>query len=207
MKIIDISWPITQNITQYKNQKNVTFINKQVFEKDRMRSTAITLGSHTGTHIDAPSHFIEDGNTIDAYSLEKLIGPCMVVDCTHSENAITVDNLKSITIPENIIILFKTKNSTFPSDAPFEYNFIYLDQSAAEYLVQQNVKAVGIDYLGIERNQPGHETHVTLLQKDIPIIEGLRLQNVKAGTYELYCLPIALQSLEAALARAILIDR
>ncbi len=207
MKIIDISWPITEKITQYKDRKDVHFTDKRIFEKEQVRSTIITLGSHTGTHIDAPSHFIQDGDTVETFPLEKLIGRCVVIDCTHVKNAITTDDIKSVKLLENAIVLFKTKNSALSPTAPFEYNFIYLDQSAAEYLAQQKVKAVGIDYLGIERNQPGHETHKALLQMGIPIIEGLRLQYVKPGEYELFCLPIAIQGLEAAPARAILLKK
>ncbi len=108
-------------------------------------------------------------------------------------------------IPDNSIVLFKTKNSLLECDALFNPVFIFLAPDAAQLLVEKQVKAVGIDYLGIERGQPDHATHVTLLAKNIPIIEGLRLKDIKAGSYFLCCLPLAIQGLEAAPARAVLL--
>ncbi len=108
-------------------------------------------------------------------------------------------------IKEDEIILFRTKNSDLAPTAAFDYEFVYLREDAARYLVNKRVRAVGIDYLGIERNQPAHETHTALLSADIPIIEGLRLAEVAEGHYQLVCLPLAIVGLEASPARAILI--
>ena len=122
------------------------------------------------------------------------------------DDHIDAKDLEDVMIESDQIILFKTKNSALKSDDLFHASFIYLNQSAAKFLAEKKVKAVGIDYLGIERNQPTHETHICLLEKNIPIIEGLRLEHVQAGTYFLCCLPLRLQELEAAPARAILMQ-
>ena len=201
MKIIDISWPLNEATTAYKDKKIISLTPTKQFEQHSVRETAITIGSHSGTHIDAPSHFLKNGETIDEIALEALCGPCTVVDMTHVSECIRVEDVKKITIPKNARILFKTSKSKLLPDASFNAAFIYLHADAAAYLAQQNIAAIGIDYLGIGP----HETHIFLLEKNIPIIEGLRLKHVAAGQYQLFCLPLALQGCDAAPARAILI--
>ncbi len=203
--IIDISWPISQDMTTYKNSKPVDFIYEKNFRIHPVRDTKITLNSHTGTHIDAPSHFLEEGETVEKIALENLVGPCRVLDFTHIQDKITDLDFESSEIREHEIILLKTKNSFLGVTAPFNQAFVYLDKMAAQLLALKKIKTVGIDYLGIEREQPSHETHCVLFKNKITIIEGLRLANVEAGNYFLCCLPLAIQGLEAAPARAILI--
>ncbi len=205
MNIIDISWPISEEMTPYKERKLVKITRFRTWEKDKARQSAVELESHAGTHIDAPAHYVEKGKTIDALPLNHFNGSCTVVDLSAVREKITEDDLVKCTIKENDIVLLKTKNSDGEPTAPFNYTFIYLDKSAAAYLATKKVKTVGIDYLGVEREQPRHETHAILLSNNIPIIEGLRLGKVKAGRYRLFCLPLAYKGLEAAPARAVLI--
>lgn len=206
-KIIDISWPISENMTAYKDRKVVAVTHTKTWEVDKAREALITLGTHTGTHVDTPPHFMEQGPTIDQLDLAKLIGPCTVFDMTHIQDSIGCDDLEKLPIRADQIILFKTKNSALDPNALFNPQFIYLNVSGARFLADKKVRAVGIDYLGIERGQSGHETHLCLLEKDIPIIEGLRLSHVQAGEYFFCCLPLALAELEAAPARAILMQK
>lgn len=205
MKIFDISWPLSDEMTTYKNKDNVLIQPTKTFEADLVRETTLTINSHTGTHIDAPSHFIKDGKSIDQLDPLCCSGPAQVIDMTHVSDCITKNDLLNIIIKPDHIILFKTKNSTHLPTASFDYNFIYVDSSAASYLVEQSVRAVGIDYLGIERNQPQHETHLAFMQHNIPIIEGLRLQDVQPGIHTLWCLSIKIPGLDGAPARALLI--
>ena len=207
MKIIDISWPISEAITGYKDRKTVTFETKKTMEQYGVRESTIHLDSHTGTHVDAPSHFLPGGRTIDSVALASLVGAAQVIDCIGISEKITSDFLRTQSIRENDIILFKTMNSQKYATENFDPNFIYLDSTGADYLAEKKVKAVGIDYLGIERNQTGHTTHWALMHHDITIIEGLRLGHVQSGKYEFICLPLAVIGLEAAPARAILIER
>jgi arylformamidase len=135
-----------------------------------------------------------------------LIGDCKVLDLTHVDEKIIASDLQKFDIQENDIILFKTKNSLFPDTGKFEPNFIYLDKTGAQYLASKKIKTVGIDYLGIERKQPEHETHITLFESNITIIEGLRLAEANPGVYFLICLPVKIEGVEAASSRAILLD-
>lgn len=205
MKFFDISWPISEYMTAYKDKKTVNLTQTKTIAEHNVNETLITLSSHTGTHIDAPSHFIVNGKTIDELDALCCTGPAKVVDMTHVTNSITKKDIQHITDLNNCIVLFKTKNSFIDAYAPFNPNFIYIAADAAEYLIEQKIKAVGIDYLGIERNQLGHPTHRAFMQHNIPIIEGLRLQEVSAGNYVLWCLPIKIPGLDAAPARAILL--
>lgn len=204
MKFIDISWPITKGMTEYKDRATLKIEHFATYESRGFEESTISMGTHTGTHIDAPRHFIEDGKTIDQINLEQLNGPCQVLDLTNIEEKITKQDLEKIEIEPNKIILLKTKNSFLSPIASFNPNFVYLETSGAEYLASLPVKAVGIDYLGIERNQPSHETHLAFLSKDMPIIEGLRLEKASNKSYNLICLPLKTESLEAAAARCLL---
>lgn len=205
-KIIDISWPISAAMTAYKDRKIVSFTERKNLHKDGAAETTIVLDAHSGTHVDAPSHFISGGNTIDATPLSSLLGECLVINCG-GQQKITADFLQDFEIEPHMIVLFKTDNSTRSTTDLFNSLFVYVDASAATFLLKKQCKAIGIDYLGIERDQPLHETHVLLLNGGIPIIEGLRLAHVAQGRYEFICLPLAVQGIEAAPARAVLIER
>ncbi len=204
MKIYDISWPISQATTEYKNKGTIQLTAVKGFETDGVRDSIITLGTHTGTHVDAPSHFLKDGKSIDMIALDRVMGPAKVIDLMTVMEAITADDLKRYEIKEDEIIILRTANSALAVTDPFQSNFIYLDPSGARYLAEKKIKAVAIDYLGIERGDPEHQTHTTLMKADIVIIEGVRLSHVPAGDYFMVCLPLALIGLEAAPARAIL---
>jgi arylformamidase len=207
MKIYDISWPISMQSTAYKDKKTVHFEPLKSWNVDAARETVLTMNAHTGTHIDAPSHFLANGTTIDQLKLQQVIGDCKVFDLSMIAECIMPEHIKSFDIVAGDIVLFKTANSALAVDAKFDPNFIYLSVAAAHYLVEKKVKTVGIDYLGIERNQPGHETHTELFNNGVTIIEGLRLKEVRQSSYFLCCLPLYTIGIEAAPARAILIEQ
>ena len=202
--IYDISMEINPNIQTYKRDKSKSPVFKQTgsFEKNGVYETTLTIGLHTGTHVDYPLHMIENGKSSDSEVLENLIGPAKVFDLTHVNDSIGYDDIKNLEIQENDFVLFKTRNSF---EEEFNFEFIFVNESAANYLVKQKVRGVGIDSLGIERSQKGHPTHKILLLNDSVIIEGLRLKAVDEGEYNLYCLPLKIANTEASLARVILI--
>ncbi len=202
MKIIDISWPITEDMTEYKDRRSVS-VKTLSIDDPYVHESIFCFKSHVGTHIDAPKHFIKGGKALDQLQLDATIGQCQVIDMMQVEDKITQQDVASISI-QAPIVLFKTKNSLLKVTDPFKVNFVYVASDAAEYLVAQNIKAVGIDYLGIERNQPDHETHKAFLSHDIPIIEGLRLEHVEPGLYQLFCLPLRIMNVDASPARAVL---
>jgi arylformamidase len=162
----------------------------------------ITMGMHTGTHVDAPLHMIKDGNTIDKTDLSSVVTFCRVIEFSDLEDKITRENLLEKNIKQNEFILLKTRNSN--SD-DFDFEFIFLDKRGAEYLKEINIKGVGIDALGIERSQPGHETHKSLLGSGITIVEGLRLKDIDEGEYLLFAAPLKIEGAEGAPARVVLV--
>lgn len=206
MKIIDISMPIQLDMPVYKDRdvKRPTIEVTSDFESGSVYESKLGIELHTGTHIDAPLHMIEDGEDITLYPIESSVSPCRVLDFTHIEEAITKEDLMEKEIVEGEFVLLKTKNSW---DEGFNYSFIYLDESGAKYMVEKGVIGAGIDSLGIERAQPGHETHKTLLGNKIMILEGLRLKHVEEGPYVLVAAPLNIPGVEASPTRAFLMDR
>ncbi len=209
MKIFDISWPISKATTGYKDRYIVSIDEIKNFNRDGVRETAIHLSSHTGTHVDAPSHFLKEGRTIDEITLDRLIGDAVVLDMTTCAERITRDCLLAHEndIVAGGIVLLRTTNSDLSPTDKFSPHFVYLEASGAKYLAEKKVKAVGIDYLGIEHSQPGHPTHENLLNADVVVIEGLRLGHVQPGKYLFVCLPLNMIGTEAAPARAILMAK
>ena len=206
MKIFDISWPISESMTEYKDAKTVIFTPTKSMENNAAREWQIAMGNHIGTHVDAAAHFLPTGQTVDKIDLNSLVGPCRVLDLTSVTDKITVEDLESLGIAQNEIILLKTTNSFREATDRFTYSFVYIDKLAAQYLAAQNIKAIGFDYLGVERSQPDHETHKAFMQFNIPIIEGLRLGVIPSGNYFFCCLPLNCVGIDSAPARAILIE-
>jgi len=206
MKLYDISMTIQENMMVYKNktEKIPVITNTSNFSNSSSYESNLMMNLHTGTHIDAPLHMIEKEQTTDHYPLSLFLSSCVVLDFTANQEKITRSDLEKQQIPKNHFVLLKTKNSW---DDQFQSDFIYLDKSGAEFLEENNVLGVGIDALGIERNQPYHETHKILLSRHIPILEGLRLKEVPAGEYILHALPLKIAGVEAAPTRAVLITK
>ena len=167
--------------------------------------TKMSMGVHTGTHMDAPLHFFKDGKSIDTMPLSATLGRARVIEIGDSES-IKPAELEQHNIQRGERILFKTINSThFWQPYTFVKEFVYISQEAAQYLAKLQIQTVGVDYLSVGGfYKDGPETHHALLGAGIWIIEGLNLSAVQAGEYDLICLPIKMMGSEGAPARAIL---
>src|SRR5262249_47746798 len=121
MTIYDISWPISASMTTYKDKGGVVIRTCKTIENDAVYETVLECGSHTGTHVDAPAHFIKDGIPIEKIPLEHLIGPALVIDLQHTEGGIEASDLQSHAIMPGDIVMFKTKNSARSATDPFDY--------------------------------------------------------------------------------------
>lgn len=168
--------------------------------------THLSMSAHTGTHMDAPRHFIADGMTMEQMPLEPVIGRCRVFELLDCEDQITVDDLKKLKIAPRQRVLFKTRNSTRSwAMNEFDKDFVSIRADAARYLVDQGVVTVGVDYLSIGGfNKDGVETHQIMLGAGIWVIEGLNLAEIKSGYYELICLPLKLEGADGAPCRVVL---
>ncbi|MBI2484033.1 cyclase family protein [Candidatus Uhrbacteria bacterium] len=165
----------------------------------------ITVGSHTGTHIDVPAHVFKNGKTLNRIPLSKFIGSARVLDFPGVKEAIKVQDLKKYAIKKGELILAKTSNSK-RGFKKFYDDYVYLDGVAAEYLAKKEITLFGIDSLSIKkRGGSDLRPHTALLKKEIPIFEGLDLSKVKAGTYFFVGLPLAFRGIDGSPARAVLL--
>lgn len=165
----------------------------------------LTMGSHTGTHVDAPHHFIDDGPRLGDVALERMVGPALVVDC-RGRRAVDASALAGAPIEDGDIVLCQTDNSARWRAPEFQRDFAYVTLDAAEHLVARGVRALGFDYLSIERfGSPDFPVHHRLLGAGVFVIEGLDLGAVDPGRYLLVCLPLKFPQLDGAPARAVLL--
>jgi arylformamidase len=206
MKLIDISMTISKDMMVYKDrvEKKPKFMPMKTYENSDFYESRMDIDLHTGTHVDAPLHMIENGKTMDQLALEDWHGEAQVLDLSHVKEAIHLEDINSYQIKQGEIILLKTQNSF---EETFNADFIYLAADAAAYLAESGVKGVGIDALGIERAQAAHETHKILFDQGCFILEGLRLAHVKEGHYYLMALPLNIVGVEASPVRAVLVEK
>jgi len=195
MKLYDVTVPISEDMPVFEGDPKVRIdVCLELAKGDPANLTAIFMCAHTGTHIDAPNHFIEGSKTVDQMDVGKMIGTCRVVEIPSNELAITTDHLGDLTGCERV--LFKTRNSSFWSNSEkgFRKDFTYIEPEAAERLAEAGVKLVGIDYLSVEKfGSKEFPTHIALLKREVVILEGLDLSEVPAGEYELLCLPLRIR--------------
>ncbi len=204
--IYDVTVPIFENVPIYEGDPTVEIdIYASIAKGDVANVTKICFGTHTATHVDAPSHFIEGARKVHELELERLIGKCRVVQLGKDIFSIEPKHLESLQNVERVI--FKTRNSEFWNEPSFRRDFTYLTFQAAEKLVEMDVKLIGIDYLSVEKfGEKDFPVHKLLLEREIVVLEGLDLRKVSAGDYELICLPMKIisQTGDGAPARAIL---
>jgi arylformamidase len=211
MRLYDVTVPISVNIPVWPGDPPVRIEQvASIAQGDPYNLSRLHLGSHTGTHVDAPSHFLHGGQTVDQLPPELLVGPAYVASLEQLVgNTIQAHDLTSLQLPEDATrLLFKTRNSTLWDSQPagFQRDYVHLDTEAAEWLVRRGVRLVGIDYLSIEAFGASQSpVHHILLGAGIVVIEGLDLGQVPAGPCQLWCLPLKVQGGEGAPARAVIV--
>ncbi len=180
---------------------------KDMRKGDALTLSAYSLGAHSGTHIDAPMHFVAEGASIDRVPLDPLIGPARVIDIPDSVQAIDARELDRHQWRGAERVLFRTRSSLrgWMSSSTFHRDFAYIAPDAAQLLADAGTRLVGIDYISAEQfGAPEPKTHRILLGKGIPVVEGLALEHVSAGDYDLIVLPMKVAGHEGAPARAVL---
>ncbi|MEJ7625017.1 MAG: cyclase family protein [Pyrinomonadaceae bacterium] len=190
--IYDITVAISAETPIYKGDPGVVISSfKSMADGATANVSQISMGMHTATHVDAPNHFIDGAKRIHEIDPEKLIGPCRVIEIDDSVTAIEprhVGNIDGVTR-----LLFKTRNSSFWSEPEkgFRSDYTYLVPETARLLADSGIVLVGIDYLSIEKSgSPGHPVHVTLLEQEVVILEGVDLREVPVGDYDIICMPL-----------------
>jgi arylformamidase len=203
---IDVSVPIYTGMAHWPDNPPIVVERMLDMERgDTANVSKLSLGAHTGTHMDAPLHFLRDGAGIDTMPFAATLGPARVIEIADPV-AIKPVELAAHAIQAGERILFKTSNSMRCwQTGEFVEDFVYITADAASFLAAHDVRTVGVDYLSVGGfRADGAATHQALLQAGIWVIEGLNLSQVRAGTYELICLPLRLMNADGAPARAIL---
>ena len=202
MQIVDISVPIHPGMVTYPGDPPVIVERVRSIAADGFNLSRLDFGLHTGTHVDAPLHFVEGGASADALSLDVLVGPATVVDATAVEGPLTADALSTLTMPERPErLLFRTRNSELWRRRTFAEEFVSLTEDGAQALVALGTGLVGIDYLSIG----DAAAHRALLGAGVVALEGLDLGAVEPGEYQLVCAPLKLVGVDGTPARALLI--
>jgi arylformamidase len=166
----------------------------------------LDLGAHSGTHVDAPFHFLDGGDTVDQLPLEILFGKARVV-AVPSREAVRREDLEEVDLTNDLRVLFKTRSSG-KLRGDFQEDFVYLDPEAARYLVDEGIKLVGIDSLSIEKfGSKDFASHHALLGAGVVVVEGLDLSDVEPGEYDMTCLPLRIVGADASPARVVLRTR
>ncbi|RZV37366.1 MAG: cyclase family protein [Candidatus Acidulodesulfobacterium acidiphilum] len=204
---IDVSMEITDGMLHWPSDPVIEIDNySQIKKGAAANNSKITCGVHTGTHIDAPKHFVDDGIGIDGLDINNLIGNCRVIEVPSIVSPINKEFLEPLNIKKGDRLLFKTKNSEWinSGDKNFRTDYVYVNPEASKYMVEKGVALVGVDYLSVEGYHIGHDTHKTLLGAGVVIIEGLNLFGVEPGDYYLMALPVKIKDSNGAPARVIL---
>lgn len=207
-RIYDVSVPVRTGGLVYPGNPEILIEPQQAISKGAGANVSrITFGSHTGTHVDAAKHFFDDGQTIDQIPPEKFVGPAVLLAFDEADRvSVGADDLRKHDLAGQSRVLIRTRNSARLDDPDFDVKYVFLAPDGADYLVSLGVELVGVDYLSIEQFHSGHhKTHRTLLEKDVVIVEGLSLSEPPPGNYQLVCLPLKLEGLDGAPARALLI--
>ena len=209
MRRIDISMPLFEGMPSFPNDPPFTVTPMSSRARgDAYDLSGLSLGSHAGTHVDPPVHFVPGGTTIDRLDLDVLNGPCRVVEVPASQASVGPESVLA-TPAGTERVLFRTANSARWARAlTFFSDYVGLDRSAAQALAERGVRLVGIDSLSIE-NDPteAYPVHHLLLRRGILILEGLLMADAPAGEYGLECLPLRLRDGDGGPARATLVTR
>jgi arylformamidase len=204
-RLLDVSVPLAAGVPAYPgNPEFELHAIKRIADGASSNVSKLSLGTHTGTHVDAPKHFFDDGVGVDRLALDLLIGRARVVEI-NKRGGITAEDLTAAGLREDLRVLLKTPNSALWNGTAFKQDYTHLTEDGAKYLVDQGVKVVGIDYLSVEQfKKPGAPAHKALLSQGVVIIEGLNLLEADPGMYEMYCLPLRIEGADGAPARVVL---
>ncbi len=209
MKLYDISLTISNDLPIWPGDPSVNFYRvSDVNKGDEVTLSRLECGVHTGTHMDAPVHFVKGGTGIDTLDLNVLIGRCVVVVVPNA-NVIDAALLDSLSIPPGTTrVLFRTRNSDLwaRGDREFHKDFVAVSRSGAAWIVEHGIRLVGVDYLSVAPFNAAVPTHDILLRAGVIPIEGLNLSGIEPGEYQLVCLPIKLLNSDGAPARVVLMS-
>jgi arylformamidase len=210
MKIHDISLAISPSLPVWPNNPPVALERVNKIEAGASSNVSrLALGVHTGTHVDAPVHFIQGAAGVETLPLAALVGRAVVIHLPRAGRVTAPDLARARIPPRTKRLLIRTRNSAYwaGGDAEFHTDFVGVGPDAAEWLVARGIALVGVDYLSVAPWKESGPTHQVLLRAGVVVVEGLNLSAIRPGRYDLVCLPLKLLGCDGAPARAILIER
>lgn len=205
-RLLDVSVLLTPGMPVYPGNPEFEMVPvHRIAAGNSSNHSKLVMGTHTGTHVDAPLHFFDGRPGVDAMPIELLIGRARVIDLPH-RGGITQAHLAGAGLREDLRVLLRTPNSALWNTTDgFHTDYTYLTEEGARFLVDQGVKVVGVDYLSVEQfKKAGAPAHHVLLGNGVIIIEGLNLSDAEPGQYEMYCLPLRIANADGAPARVVL---
>jgi arylformamidase len=209
VRIYDISLPISESLVVWPGDPPIHITQPYHLDRgDEATVTRLDMGAHTGTHVDAPAHFVPGGSGVDDLDLNVLVGPALVVDAREAD-ALSAAVLETLPIPRGTErVLFRTRNSDLWARGEHEFHedFCAITEDGARWLIERDVRLVGVDYLSVAPFDAVIPTHRALLHAGVVAIEGLDLSGIGPGAYQLVCLPLKIAGGDGAPARAILIE-
>jgi arylformamidase len=205
MKLIDVTVPLDASLPSYPGNTPFSIeAVKRIARGDSSNLSTLHMSAHSGTHVDAPRHFFDDGMGTEALPLEMMLGRTRVVEIS-SRSGIGAEQLTGLDLSDDVRILFKTSNSRLWGSPEFHTDYVGVTGSGAEYLIAHGIKVVGVDYLSVEAfKTPGAPAHHVLLGGGAIVIEGLNLRDVDPGIYDMICLPLRVVGADGAPARVLL---
>ena len=208
MRVYDISLTLRPRMPVFPGEPTPVLEPTSQMERGASYNVSrLTLSTHTGTHIDAPRHFLPGGASVDQIPVDVLVGPAQVLEMAVDQE-ITAADLEAAAIPPRTErLLLKTRNSRLLDDDDFRRDFVYLTLDAARWLVERGIRLVAIDYLSVEQmDADPNIVHQTLLRAGVVIVEGADLRRVAPGSYLLACLPLKLEGADGSPVRAVLVE-
>jgi arylformamidase len=207
MRYYDISLNLSPETVRWVVAPPLEVIERRRMARgDEVNASAVTMSVHSGTHVDAPFHFLPDGATIDALPLETFIGPALVHAVEDAGRHITEAHVNAIDLGGATRVLFKTRNSGLLGKPAYDPHFVAFSVEAARALVNRGVTLVGLDYLSVAHADEQVPVHRAFLDHGVILLEGIDLSDVRPGRYELICFPLRLRGSDGAPCRAVLRD-
>jgi arylformamidase len=209
-RIVDVSLTIGPGLLIWKGDPPAEILPRlRMADGDPANVSELRMGTHTGTHVDPPNHFVDGSYGIDRVPLEVLYGEAVVADARHLEGPIEPADLEALALPREAgRVLLRTANSELWTRERIEFpaRYAHLTPDSATWVVERGIRLIGVDFLSVEQaGAEGHPVHHTLLENGVVIVEGLDLSGAEPGPYTLACLPLKLRDGDGGPARAILI--
>ncbi len=206
MRYYDISLDLSTETVRWVAAPPLEFLERRRMSRgDPNNSSAVTMSVHSGTHIDAPFHFVPDGTTIDSLPLQTFMGPALVC-AVDADTYISAEHVNAIELNGETRVLFKTRNSELLKKSAYDPEFVAFSLEAARALVARGVRLVGLDYLSVAHADEQVPVHRAFLDHGVVLLEGVDLSEVRPGRYELICFPLKLHGADGAPCRAVLRD-